>query len=425
MTSEPRPGPDGIVSADRRIGPLVAMAVGGLLAGLITGQAAFVAVAAPAAVLAGFALADRRPLAVEVVSVTAPTRLLDGDRWTLEVELRWTGHAVLDILHTGLRGSTIDGPAGWRVDAVDHAVVVFDAVADRWGLHDLGTLVIRARRVRGMLRWDGTIPLAGTIRVLPSAGRLDALLHPAVPRAAAGSHVAPVRGAGTDFAELRQYQPGDRLRDLSWSATARSDRPWVVEHHPERTGTVVLLLDAFVEAGGPRRGLDRAAKVVWSIARAHLAAGDRVGLASVGAHPVWLPAAAGRRARWQVLDALLAVGGTVAGGRSGAGRAGRDWRDVRLPADAVVVGVTPLESDGFVHAVGHQARLGHPTRVIGIRTDDLLDAPGDEVERAARRLWSVDRELRRATLRRAGIPSTIVVDDASPAVRLLGRKVPA
>jgi hypothetical protein len=38
----------------------------------------------------------------------------------------------------------------------------------------------------------------------------------------------------------------------------RGERPWVVVHHPERTGTVVLLLDSFVEVGAPRGALDRA-----------------------------------------------------------------------------------------------------------------------------------------------------------------------
>ena len=40
---------------------------------------------------------------------------------------------------------------------------------------------------------------------------------------------------GEDFADLRPYVPGDRLRDLSWAASARSDEPWVVVHHPDGT----------------------------------------------------------------------------------------------------------------------------------------------------------------------------------------------
>lgn len=420
-----------IVSADRRLGPYTVVAVAGLVAALVTGQATFAAVAAPAAVLVVRALADRRPVDVSVVSVDAPARLLEGDPWTLRIELAWRGPAELDVVHTGLRGSRLVGVRGTTVVATDGATIDLEAVADRWGRHDLGAIEVRARRPGGMLRHDVRLDLRGAVRVLPRAARLDELLAPDRPRVAAGGHVAPVRGSGTDFADLRPYVPGDRLRDLSWTASARSDQPWIVVHHPERTGTVVLLLDGFVEVGAPPGSLDRAARAVWSIARHHLAAGDRVGLLSTGSVPTWLPPVAGRRARWQVLDSLLTVGSAVAGSTVGPRRhAGHRHARMRpadtgagngavLPPDSVVVGVTPLQSDAFVAAVVHHRRLGRPTVVVGVETADLLTPAADEIERAARRLWRLDVEVRRADLSRAGVPSVVVVDDAAPAFRLL------
>lgn len=408
--------------ADRRLGPYVVLAVGGLVAALVTGLAALVAAAAPAAVLVVRALTDRRPLEVEVVDVEAPDRLLEGDRWSLTVELAWPGDAVLDVLHTGLRASRIDGIEGWTVTATDGVRLTLEVVAERWGVHDLGELVIRARRPGGMLVWDHTLPLPGSIRILPAASRLDELLHPRRPRVAAGGHVAPVRGPGSDFADLRPYVPGDRLRDLSWTASARSDQPWVVVHHPERAATVLLLLDGFVEVGAPDGALDRAARVVWAIAREHLAAGDRVGLLAAGTATTWLAPTSGRRARWQVLDALLEVGATVVGSTR-RGPPSMHRREALVPADAIVVGVTPMQSDGFVAAVVHHARLGRPTVVVGVETADLLEPPGDEVERAARRLWAAEIEGRMATLASVGVPAARVVDDARPAVHLLSDRL--
>lgn len=412
------------LSADRRLGPYVVMAVAGVVAALVTGAAALVALAAPAAVLVVAGLADRRALEVRVVGIEAPARVLEGDHWMLRIQLEWLGEATLDILHTGIKGSEIQGPPGWRVSADGGATAQLEAVARGWGRHDLGSIEVRARRSNGMLRWDGNFALGDAIRVLPTGSRLDDLLHPRRPRVAAGSHVAPIRGPGTDFADLRPYVPGDRLRDVSWAASARGDQPWVVVHHPERTGTVVLLLDSFVEVGAPRGSLDRAARVVWSIARHHLVNGDRVGLVSVGSSLAWLPPVSGRRARWQVLDALLTIGSDIAGSRPSRSRAGGENRHVLLPADAVVVGVSPLQSDGFVASVLHHVRLGRPVMVIGIATTDLLDPPGDETERAARRLWELDIELRRSNLSRAGVPSAMVVDDGAKAVRLLSRRQP-
>lgn len=419
-------------SADRRLGPYTVLAVGGLIAALVTGQAALVAVAAPAAVLLVRGLADRRPIDVRVAVAEAPERLLEGDAWTLHVELEWAGPAVLDVIHTGVRGSDVDGVSGWTVQATDGVSIDLRAIARRWGVHDLGTLAIRARRPGGHLRFDSTVRLPGSVRVLPVAAKLDELLRPRRPRVAAGSHVAPVRGAGTDFADLRPYVPGDRLRDLSWTATARSDQPWIVVHHPERTASVILLLDAFVEVGTPPGSLDRAARVVWSVARHHLDAGDRVGLLASGTAPVWLSPVSGRRARWQVLDALLTVGSRMAGSRPvgspasgfGPSRTSGVAREIALPADAIVLGVSPLQSDAFTATVVHHARLGRPTAVIGVETVDLLDAVvDDEVERAARRLWSAEVDARAARLQRAGIPTVQVVDDARPAIRLLAGRV--
>ena len=418
MTTQP--------SADRRLGPYVALTVGGIAAALVTGQAALAACAAPAAVLVVLALADRRPLDVRVESAEAPARLLEGDAWTLRVDLSWRGDAVLDVLHTGVRGSRVDGATGWTVDAVDGCTIELRAVAERWGHHDLGRLVIRARRRLGMLRWDSELALDGAVRVLPHAARLDDLLPPRRPRVAAGAHVAPVRGSGTDFADLRPYVPGDRLRDLSWTASARGDQPWVVVHHPERSASVVLLLDAFVEVGAPPGSLDRAARVVWSIAREHLAAGDRIGLLAAGATPTWLSPVSGRRARWQVLDTLLTVGRQVAG----ADRASRlpirsrsRQRAIVLPDDAVVLGVSPLQSDAFVATVLHHARLGRPTAMVGVQTTDLVEPGSGHVERAARRLWQAEIDTRLARLSSAGVPGVLVVDDAGPAVRLLADRM--
>lgn len=412
------------LTADRRLGPYTVLAVVGLVAALVTGQVVLAAVAAPAGVLVVRALADRRPVVVTVMRVDAPERLLEGDEWILRIELAWTGPADVDVLHDGLRGSSFRSAPGVAHRGADGVAIELRAVADRWGRHDLGTLTVRARRPGGMLVWDSMLALDGAVRVLPAAARLDELLHPARPRAAAGQHVAPVRGAGTDFADLRPYTPGDRLRDLSWTASARTEQPWVVVHHPERSAAVVLLLDAFVEVGTPEGSLERAARVVWAVARHHLAAGDRVGLLAMGSAPTWLAPVAGRRARWQVLDALLSVGSTVAGSaprRStpGGPAAPGTRRDVLLPADAVVLGVSPLQSDAFVHAVAHHARVGHPAAVVGVALDDLLPPVGDEVERAARRLWAAETRMRTTVLGRAGVPSVTVRDDPSPAIDLL------
>lgn len=409
-----------VVSADGRFGPYIVLAATGAVLAVVTGQAVYVAVAVPAALLLVWRARHGRAPGVLVTVNEPPARVLEGSRWELVVDVRWSGRASVDVVHEGVVGHRIHGSAGTVIDGDGGGRLRVQLEAQRWGRHRLGRVAVRARRPDGMLVHDLVVDLPGVVRVLPAASRLDALLRPARPRVAAGAHAAPARGSGTDFADLRPYVAGDRLRDLSWAASARSEDPWVVVHHPERTGTVVVLLDGFVEAGLPDGALDRAARVVWSVARHHLANGDRVGLVATGPTPRWLPPVAGRRARWEVLDALLRAEAVTAG-RNTRGRSNTTARrqDEAVPADAFVVGVSPLQSDAFVAAVAHHRRLGRPTAVVGVELADLLPPAQDEFERAARRLWRLEGDVRRAKLSGAGVRTLLVADDVTPAIRAL------
>ena len=65
--------------------------------------------------------------------------------------------------------------------------------------------------------------------------RLDGLLQ--------GDHRALFYGAGTDFADLREYQAGDDVRYIDWNVTARLDLPYVRQYIDDRELTAWLLLD--------------------------------------------------------------------------------------------------------------------------------------------------------------------------------------
>lgn len=407
---------DSTVWADRRLGAYVVLAAAGTVVALLSGQVAPLAAAAPAALLLAWAARGGRAPGVDVVARQPPVRVLEGDRWVLELQLGWTGRAVVDVVHIGVSGHRhVEDPAA-RCAGEGGGRVAIPLQAVRWGRHGLGTLHLRARRPGGLLVHDLEVALPGVVRVLPAAARLDALLHPAYPRAASGAHLARHRGAGTDFAELRPYAPGDRLRDLSWSATARSGEPWVVVHHPERTGTLVLALDGFTEGGVPPGALALAARVAWSVARHHLVVGDRVGLLASGPTPRWMPPAAGRRAQWLVLDALLRADPAATVRRRPVDVA---RLELAVPADALVIGVSALQSDAFVAAMAHQRRLGRPTSVVAIELADLLPAADDDAERAARLLWTQEVEARREGLARAGVRTVTAGVDVAAAIRAL------
>jgi uncharacterized protein (DUF58 family) len=60
----------------------------------------------------------------------------------------------------------------------------------------------------------------------------------------AGQYHSVFKGRGIEFAEVRQYQPGDEVRTIDWNVTARTGVPHVKRYDEERELTVVLLVDA-------------------------------------------------------------------------------------------------------------------------------------------------------------------------------------
>lgn len=96
-----------------------------------------------------------------------------------------------------------------------------------------------------------------------------------------GAYSSSFRGRGMEFAEVREYVPGDEIRTIDWNVTARQGHPFVKKFTEERELTVMLAVDASASgAFGSRRELKGeimatlAALLAWSAIRNN----DRVGL---------------------------------------------------------------------------------------------------------------------------------------------------
>ncbi len=59
----------------------------------------------------------------------------------------------------------------------------------------------------------------------------------------AGQYESAFKGQGIEFAEVREYQPGDDIRTIDWNVSARFGYPFVKVFHEERELTVMLVLD--------------------------------------------------------------------------------------------------------------------------------------------------------------------------------------
>ena len=59
-----------------------------------------------------------------------------------------------------------------------------------------------------------------------------------------GRHSSPKKGFSIEFAEHRQYTPGDDLRDLDWRAYGKSDRYYIKQYAEETNLRATIVLDA-------------------------------------------------------------------------------------------------------------------------------------------------------------------------------------
>jgi len=100
-----------------------------------------------------------------------------------------------------------------------------------------------------------------------------------------GQYHSAFKGQGIEFAEVREYQPGDEVRTIDWNVTARTGHPHVKRFMEERQLTVILSVDCTLSTafGSVKRSKHQLACEVGAVIT--LAAGrnnDRVGLQIYG-----------------------------------------------------------------------------------------------------------------------------------------------
>ena len=208
----------------------------------------------------------------------------------------------------------------------------------RWGSFAIGAVTIRAYDRLGLFRYDARREAQIALKVYPSSERLRTLVRPARTLRLVGSLISREHEEGIELAEVRPFRPGDRVRSVNWRASARRGDLWV-DRHPERNADVVIFVDAYTDlVASDASSLEIAVRAAASIADAHLAVRDRVGLVTFGGALRWLVPGDGRRQLYRIVDALLDTQISVS----------YAWRDIdvlpvrTLPPRALVLALSPL-----------------------------------------------------------------------------------
>lgn len=145
--------------------------------------------------------------------------------------------------------------------------------------------------------------------ILATVRRVEARTNRLVNDMMVGAYLSRFKGRGMDFEELREYLPGDDIRDIDWNVTNRMGRPFVKRYREERELTVLLAVDVSASSAfGSLRKTKRefAAEIVATLAISASRSSDKVALMLFTDQvELYVPPRKGRRHILRVIREML------------------------------------------------------------------------------------------------------------------------
>jgi uncharacterized protein (DUF58 family) len=146
--------------------------------------------------------------------------------------------------------------------------------------------------------------------LLETVHRIDVRTNRLVNDMMVGAYLSHFKGRGMDFEELREYIPGDDVRDIDWNVTHRMGRPFIKCFREERELAVVLAVDISASSAfgsGNRTKREFAAEVGATLAVSAAKNGDKVALLLfTNTVELFVPPRKGRRHILRLVRDLLA-----------------------------------------------------------------------------------------------------------------------
>jgi uncharacterized protein (DUF58 family) len=370
---------------------LLTLALAGLLFAMITRRPEFVGLAAPALLLLAGARTPR-PAEVTVTTGLSSGRVFEGEQVAVNLSVDGELSATW-LLHPGPVVEPLDGVTK------DGTVAKFIISPERWGRRPAGTVTLTLRDRWRVAEGTATVRLPAMDCYPNPAAQQDRVVLSRLPNRL-GEHPSRATGEGIEFSGVREYVPGDRQRQINWAASTRRGRLMVNMQSVERSQDVVLLVDATSDVGEPgNSALDLALRGASAAARTYLDARDRVGVVTYqwgGA--LWRAPALGKRQQYRIIDTMLSSEGGWARGDTL-----RRLPRAALPDGALVVVFSPLLDQRFTEALRDMRERGFTMLVI----DGLNATPPTRwrfTDRLAKRVWLMEQESIRFSLRELGIP---------------------
>ncbi len=325
---------------------------------VVTGRWQLIVFAAP--FIGVLAAGARRPSGarVRVADESEPLRCLESEEVAVAASIESAEPAVV----YRVRPAPVDG---LQIDAEPRAAphqVAMRVSAERWGRY---IIPVEVQTVSTSGLWVGaavTLP-AAEVRVYPLSDPQDVAVPPADLPDRIGTHLTRHHGPGVEYADIREYVPGDSLRTVNWRVSARRGRLHVTDRLTDRAADVVVLIDTYAQPSGPATvATERSARGAAQLVQSVLQRGDRAGVVLLGSAPRWLAPDIGRHQFYRLLDAILDAGEWHS--QSASALAPR----AAVPPNAIVVAFSTLLNADFGLALTDLRRRGHPVLVV-----DVLD----------------------------------------------------
>jgi uncharacterized protein (DUF58 family) len=342
----------------------------------------------------------------------APLRVFEGDRISVQLTVHAeTAVPPMELWHL-LPAEANCPEGGQRViftlrrgeeRTFQHAVVF-----PRRGKYTLGRLYSRVHPGPDLQPLLATYPYDHECSVYPHVTPLPDHLPPMHTHASFGNYVSRSAGEGLEFASIRPYSSGDRVRRVHWRSSLTRQQLYVTDYYCEHNADVVILLDTLVALGSPQANtLDIGVRAAASLAAHYLYHKDRVGLIHYAGVCTWVPPAAGQIQLYRILDALLATHPLFS---YLTGDIARIPPRV-LPPGALVFVITTLLDPRIDVALRDLLARAFQLVLLVVSPAQVMSASRHprHVE-ATERLWRLEMELRLHEFRRMGVP--VVIQDS-------------
>lgn len=389
---------------------LVLLALILIVAGVATRNGTFIAMAIPLLVYLAVASWNKpQPLNLQAERWLERSKILPDTPIEMKVCVRNLGNLVEELeikefLPSGLRSVKGETEAVTAL-MTEGEIEMVSSIQGPRGEYVFYELDARSYETFGLFVTAATVEATSRLTIHPHAMKLKPVpIRPPQTRGFAGPIPSRQGGTGVDFLIVREYQPGDPLRQINWRVSARAENDlFTTIYEQQRIADVGIILDSREQCDvrvGDQSLFEHGVRAAGALADTFLQDGNRVGLLVYGAAMTIAFPGMGKLQHERILQVLARAktGFSYALERL-------DYLPTRFfPPRSQVILISPLTTDdiaimSFLRARGYAVMVISPNPILF----EAGAAPSDSAEELARRCAQAERDLMLQGLRRAGV----------------------